>query len=121
MHESESSCSVIRRSARFHLYNIDLARKYLIQEAAEKAILDFVLSRLESGNGILYELSACQIKRLQQIQNAATRILTGVPRATRMTPVLRKLHQMPVSCRTKYEILLLAAKCLHGLALGYLA
>ena len=37
-----------------------------------------------------------------------------------MTPILRKLHWLPVTLRVKFKILLLAFKCLKGSAPNYL-
>ena len=102
------------------MHNICLARKYLTQEAAEKAIHAFVTSRLDCNNSLLYGLPMCELKKLEKIQNTAARILTGAKRDSHMTPVLKQLHWLPISCRIKYKILTLTYKCINNLAPVYL-
>ena len=89
-------------------------------EAAEKAIHAFNVSRLDGTNSLLYGLPAIELKRLQKIQNSAARMLTGASKYDHITPVLKQLHWLPVSSRIEYKILMLAFKCLHGLATHYL-
>ena len=58
--------------------------------------------------------------KLQRIQNAAARLVTGAPRFSHVTPLLFHLHWLPISYRIKFKILLLTFKCLYGLAPNYL-
>ena len=58
--------------------------------------------------------------KLQRIQNAATRLVTGTPRFCHVTPLLFHLHWLPISYCIKFTILLLTFKCLYGLAPNYL-
>ena len=88
-------------SARYYLHNIRLARKYLTQEAAEKAIHAFVTSRLDCNNSLLYGLPMCELKKLQKVQYTAARILTRAKRDSHVTLVLKQLHWLPISCRIK--------------------
>jgi len=60
-------------------------------------------------------------RRLQSIQNAAARLVTGTRRRDHITPVLRDLHWLPVRRRVDYKLALLVYKSLHGLAPPYLA
>ncbi len=88
----KSHVSMICKSARYHLHNISLARRYLTREAAEKAIHAFVISRLDSNNTLLQGLPSCELKKLQKVQNAAARLLVGVSRKSHKTPILREIH-----------------------------
>ena len=107
-------------SARYYLYNIRLARKYLTKEAAEKAIHAFVTSRLDCNNALLYGLPVSELQKLQKIQNSAARILTGANRHSHITPVLKQLHWLPITHRIKYKIIVLTYKCINNLAPKYL-
>ena len=107
-------------SARYYLYNIRLARKYLTKEAAEKAIHAFVTSRLDCNNSLLYGLPVSELQKLQKIQNSAARILTGANRHRHITPVLKQLHWLPITQRIKYKIIVLTYKCINNLAPKYL-
>ena len=112
--------NAICKAARYHLYNISLARRYLTREAAEKAIHAFVISRLDSNNALIQGLPSCELKKLQKVQNAAGRLLVGVSRKCHITPILRELHWLPVVCRIQYKILLLTFKCIKNIAPKYL-
>ena len=112
--------NAICKAARYHLYNISLARRYLTREAAEKAIHAFVISRLDSNNALIQGLPCCELKKLQKVQNAAARLLVGVSRKCHITPILRELHWLPVVCRIQYKILLLTFKCIKNIAPKYL-
>ena len=108
------------RSAYFHLHNIRCIRKYLNDEAASAAIHAFVTSRLDYANAVLYGLPKSQISRLQRVQNAAARLLTGTAHRDHITPVLERLHWLPISRRIQYKILTLTYKAIHGSAPAYL-
>ncbi len=77
-------------------------------------------SRIYSCNSLLTELSTNQIQRLQRLQNAAARLVSRSKRRCQITPILFKLHWLPVCQRIKYKILLLIFKYLHNLCPPYL-
>jgi hypothetical protein len=60
------------------------------------------------------------MQKLQRLQNAAARLLTGTKRREHITPVLEQLHWLPVVCRVKFKILVLVYKCLNNTAPSYL-
>ena len=60
------------------------------------------------------------IVKLQRIQNAPARLVTGAPRFCHFTPLLFHLLWLPISYGIKFKILLLTFKCLYGLAPNYL-
>ena len=61
------------------------------------------------------------INKLQIIQNAAARIVTFTKKTDHITPVLCKLHWLPVQYRIIFKILLLLYKGLNGLAPAYIS
>ena len=68
----------------------------------------------------LYGLPDSHIAKLQRIQNSAARLVTRTCFHDHITPVLQKLHWLPVRYRIMYKILILTYKCIHGLAPLYL-
>ena len=61
------------------------------------------------------------LRRLQSVQNAAARLVTGARRCDHITPVLRQLHWLPVRQRVVFKIAGLVHQSLVGLAPAYLA
>jgi len=62
-----------------------------------------------------------EISKIQRVQNSAARLVTKTRRADHITPILRKLHWMPVRKRFIFKILLFTYKISNGLAPFYLA
>ena len=69
---------------------------------------------------MLYDVSDGLLKKLQAVQNAAARVVTGARKFDHITPVLRDLYWLPVRQRIKYKLAMTVYKCLHGLAPTYL-
>ena len=66
-------------------------------------------------------VTANQLNRLQKIQNAAARIVTGTKSRKHISPVLRSLHWLSVTKRIEYKILCLTYyQCLYKTAPQYL-
>ena len=109
------------RTMMFHLRNISSIRSLLTESAAAQLVHSLVTSRLDYCNSLFYKLPAYLVKRLQRVQNIAARIVTRSEPFCHITPVLFKLHWLPVEYRVRYKILILTFKCLHGLAPEYLS
>ena len=60
------------------------------------------------------------MRRLQAVQNAAARLITGTRRRDHITPILRQLHWLAVCQRAEFKLAMLVFKSLHGLAPLYL-
>ena len=103
-----------------HLRNIASIRPALTDKAAECLIHAFITSRLDCCNSLLAGLPGTTLGKLQSIQNAAARLLTGTRKYDHITPVLRELHWLPITSRIQYKVTLLVYKTLHGPAPQYL-
>ena len=106
------TCSI----AFYHIYNIKHIRKYLNRNLTEKIVHVLITSQLDYCNSLLFGLSNSQLKKLQNVQNAAARIITGTRKYDHITPVLRELHWLPVKERIDFKILLLTFKALNKMA-----
>ena len=80
-----------------------------------------ITSRLDYCNSLLYGVTATNMAKLQRVQNAAARLITGAPKFCHIRPVLLKLHWLPIRFRINYKILLLTFKALNGLAPTYIS
>ena len=61
------------------------------------------------------------LQKLQSVQNAAARLVSGASRRDHITPVLRELHWLPVRQRIHFKLGCLMYKSLSGQAPQYLA
>ena len=109
------------RSASYALYKIGRIRNCLDGKTTETLVHAFITCHLDQCNSLLYGLPDSLISKLQRIQNSAARLVSRTRYKDHITPVLRKLHWLPIKYRIMYKILLLTFKCLHGLAPDYLA
>ena len=77
--------------------------------------------RLDYCNLLLVGLSACDVSRLQSVQNAAGHPFGGVSRYDSVEHVFRdKLHWLAIMQRIKFKIGLFGYKAINGLAPPYL-
>ena len=79
------------------------------------------MSRLNYCNGLLYGLPATLINKLQRVQNMGARVITRTRRHDHITPVLIKLHWLPVQRRVDYKVLVYVFKAIHAEAPEYLS
>ena len=103
------------KTAFYHLRNISKIRNCLSQDNAETLVHAFISSKLDFFNALLYGLHRSVIDRLQYVHNCATRLVTRTRSSEHITPVLRRLHWLPVRQRITYKILLLTYKALNGM------
>ena len=108
------------KSAFFHLRNISRIRRNIDQPTAKKLIYAFVTSRLDYCNALLFGISDHLLSKVQRIQNMAARVVCKIQKSEHITPVLRRLHWLPIKARIQYKILLTVYKCLNGMAPKYL-
>ena len=108
------------RSAWFYLHQISKIKKYLDVDQTKSVIHAHVTSRLDQNNSLLIGLPKKKLSRLQIVQNAAARLITGLKKRDHVTPTLMKLHWLPIESRITYKVVLLTYKSLHGKGPDYL-
>ena len=108
------------QSCFMHLRNIARIRPFLSFNDLNKVVNALVSSRLDYCNALYTGLSQSCLHRLQLVQNAAARLITGTRRFEHITPVLASRHWLPVKLRIDFKIVLLTFKALHGLAPSYI-
>ncbi len=69
----------------------------------------------------IWGINQASLNRLQKVQNAAARLLTGVSKRDHITPVLISLHWLQIRYRIDFKVLLLVFKALNGLTPVYLS
>ena len=88
-------------------------RQFLTHDASVSVANAFVSSRLDYYNSLFRSLSKVNLHRLQSIQNSAARIVTNSSKYTRITPVLKKLHWLPIHFRSEFKLAILVYKFIH--------
>ena len=117
----EQDVKKICSEANYHLRNISKIRKYLTQDSAQILIHAFISSKLDYCNSLLYGIPKYLVCRLQRVQNTAARIVTLTRKYDSITPIMFKLHWLPVHSRIIFKLLLLVYKALNGKAPSYIS
>ena len=84
------------RSTYFQLRQIRPIARSLPLTTAKALIQAFLFCRLDYCNALLFGVSDTLVRRLQSVQNAAARFITGTRRRDHITPELHSLHWLPV-------------------------
>ena len=93
----------------YHLRQLRVVRKSLTVEAAKTMVHSFVVARYDYCNSsVYYGASAVHIRPLQNVLNAAARLVVRNGKYDSTTTDLRNvLHWLPVQQRTEYKVSLL--------------
>ncbi len=112
---------MVCKSGYYHLRNISRIKKCLTYDALEKLIHALISSRIDYCNTLLMGVPKYSMDKVQRLQNAAARLLSGCRKFDHITPILCSLHWLPVECRIHFKVLLLTYKALHGKAPVYIS
>jgi len=104
-----------------HLRQLQPVVRSLSVNTTKTLVQVFISCRLDYCNSLLFGVGDGLLRRLQSVQNAAARLVTGARRCDRITPVLRQLHWLPVRQRVVFKIAGLVHQSLVGAAPAYLA
>ena len=111
----------ICKSSWHAIRNIGKVRRHLDQESCARLVHVFVTSKLDSCNGVLTGLPDKEINKLQNVQNAAARLVAGAKKQEHITPVLQTLRWLPIRARIDFKILLITYKASNNQALTYIS
>ena len=104
------------KSAFSQLYNIRKIRKYLTTNTSKTLVHAMITSRIDYCNSLLCGLPDNCLNKLQRVQNAAARLITGTAKLSHITPMLRSLHWLPIKQRVQFKMLILVFKAINGLS-----
>ena len=71
-------------------------------------IHSYVFSRLDYSNSFYHRLPNILLKKLQNVQNKAARLMKKIPLRDRITPIVIELHWLPIKARIEFRICLSA-------------
>jgi hypothetical protein len=105
----------------FQIRQLRQIRSVLNLKSAVLLANSLVSSRLDYCNSLYFGLPDCSIHKLQLVQNSLARaVLPSTKRYDHITPVLNKLHWLPISKRITYKIATLTFKTLQNQQPSYL-
>ena len=104
----------------FQLSKIASIRKFITIDATKTLVTSLILSRFDYCNSLFCSMSSENIDKLQLLQNHAARLIFGIKKREHITPILFKLHWLPIRQRIEYKVALLCFKCIHNIAPIYL-
>ena len=112
--------SKLCRSLNYKIYQIGKIRKYITEDSAKMLVNATVTARLDYCNSLLHGVKGVFLDKLQKCQNSAARVITRTPKRHHMTPILYRLHWLPVRQRIQYKMLLITYKCYYDQGPDYL-
>ena len=108
------------KTAMYNLQHIHNIRKVLSVGACKTLVHGLVTSHLDYVNALYYGLTESDLKELQQVQNAAVRVILGTTQRDSIVMYLKELHWLPIKHRVQHKLLTLVYRCLIGEAPQYL-
>ena len=111
----------IVKSVCYQIHRMGKIRRSLTETACKRLVHGNITSRLDYCNSVLIELPSKLTDRIQYAQNCAARLVCRTRRREHITPVLEKLHWLPVKFRLMFKVLTLVYRCLHSSAPSYLS
>ena len=94
----------ICKTSHYHIRALRHIRQSVDFETAKTIGCAIVGSRLDYCNSILYGTSAGNLKKLQTVQNALARVVSGKRKYDRITPTLIDLHWLPGAHRINFKL-----------------
>ena len=104
--------SNIVKASNYNIRALRHIRPMLDKTVANTVACSIVSTRLDYCNSLLFGTSTRNLQRLQRVQNALARVVSGTRRRDHISPVLRELHWLPVPLRIEYKVALITHKVL---------
>lgn len=111
----------LSRSLNWQIRNLWKIRRFLSVDACSNAVRALVLSRMDYCSSLLNGISLKNLTRLQRLQNKCARLIFREPKYTHTSPLLHRLHWLPVSKRIQFRTLVYVFQVLHSSAPEYLS
>ena len=88
----------------YHIRRLHQIHRQVGQEVTQQLVMAFITSRIDYCNSLLAGLSSSTLEPLQQVQNAAARLVFGLGRFNHVIPSLIQLHWLPVIYRVQFKL-----------------
>ena len=117
----ETQVALVVRTSFFHLRWIAQQRPYLDVGALTTLVNALVISRLDHCNALYVGLPLRLMWKLQMVQNAVARLLSGMRKHKHISSTLAALHWLPIHFCIDFKVLMITYKPLNSLGPRYLA
>ena len=109
------------QTAYFELKRISSVSRFLTEDTGNTLVTFCILSRLDYCKCLLMGTPNSVIQPLQKIQNFAASLILLVPRHQHSTPLLERLHWLPISEHIKHKVACMCFTAINGTGLAYLS
>ena len=117
-----SHISQVTSTCFYNIRQLRLVRRSLTEETSEALVCSFIHSRLDYCSAILAGQPDYIYKCLQSVLRSAARLVLKLASCDSRTDLMwDRLHWLCFPYRVTFKLCVLAYKCQHGLAPGYLA
>ncbi|XP_062825481.1 uncharacterized protein LOC134295910 [Anolis carolinensis] len=117
----EPQVSAVARGAFAQLRLVHQLRPFLGRSDLATVVHALLTSRLDYCNTLYVGLPLKTAQKLQLVQWAAARLITGAAYREHTTPLLSQLHWLPICYRAQFKVLVLTFKALNGSGPTYLS
>jgi hypothetical protein len=100
----EAQIRSVCKKAFYQIRRISRIRKFLDLPTCNCLVCALVSPHLDYANSLYYGLPEHLLNRLQRVQNAAARLVTGANRFASYKALLKSLHWLPVRARIQYKV-----------------
>ena len=94
----------LSKSCHFHIRDIRRIRHLLPLSAATALANSLVSSKLDYCNSLYNGILQANLNKIQRIQNTLARVVTNTSKFEHITPILKKLHWLPIKQRIDYKL-----------------
>ena len=113
--------SALTKACYFHIRDLRRIRPCLDTQTASRIATSLVQSKLDYCNSLYLNLPACELNRLQLVQNALARTVCNTSRRTHITPALQSLHWLKIRERIAYKVMSITYNTIQTHKPNYLA
>ena len=109
------------RACFYHIRDLRRILKSPALDLAKQVAVALVTSRLDYCNAIFHNMPEKDIAKLQRVQTCLAKVVTKAPRFSPFTPILKRLHWLPVKSRIHFKICAITFRALKDNQPAYLA
>ena len=104
----------------YHIRDVRRIRRYMSLSVAKTIATALVSCILYYCNSLLHNIAIKDITKLQRVQNCLARVVTRTPRFSRLVPLLKSLHWLPVRYRIIFKMCTITYQALSTKQPAYL-